>query len=641
MNNTGTYRLGRIGWSLVVIELLVTALIVVIGWLLLNDLPGFRFERMHLLYGLLAGPLLVVIHLLHIGWRNRALRRFAAPATLPRMVRTVHGWRSSIRFLLVRHALGCGVIAAAGPQFGTRMEEVRTDGADIMVCVDVSNSMDCEDLRPSRMDAARRALSQLIDRSKGDRIGIVVFAGEAFVQLPITTDRSAARMFAASVDTRTVGAQGTAIGAAIDLARSSFAADSPGGKAILVISDGENHEDDADGAARAAVEAGCVVHTIGMGTLQGGPIPIKRNGQVQGFRADRDGRTVVSALNEDMLRRVAEAGNGIYVRAGQGSYGIGEILDNIQGLEKGTTGTYTFTAHEDRFQVPLALAIALLLAALLLPDGRPAPFRSVGLARLLPLVLLLSACGDARERAIDTALRNGEAFYQAGDLNAALEQYEQAPDDHRVRYNAGVVLHQLGRLEEAAQRFEQAAVLADSTDQRARAQYDLGHTWQLRATAADTLAALTGRALADVQPGGDITEQVRKAVMVDSMLTVQRNAMQFSDSALLQSRDAYRQALRNRSNDEDARHNLTQVQLTIASRIKAAEERRKAQEAQQGKDLTALARTILAKADSLVGQYAFDAALKTLQQGLQREPTLIQRKDYSDKLETVTNAARP
>jgi tetratricopeptide (TPR) repeat protein len=468
-----------------------------------------------------------------------------------------------------------------------------------------------------------------------------VFAGEAFVQLPITTDRSAARMFAASVDTRTVGAQGTAIGAAIDLARSSFAADSPGGKAILVISDGENHEDDADGAARAAVEAGCVVHTIGMGTVQGGPIPVKRNGQVQGFHTDRGGRTVVSALNEDMLRGVAEAGNGVYVRAGQGSYGIDEILNNIQGMEKGTTGTYTFTAHEDRFQVPLVLALVLLLIALLLPESRPASPSRIRIAQLLPVLLLLAACGDAQERAVDDALRSGEAFYRKGDLNAALEQYEQAPEDHRTRYNAGVVLHQLGRLEEAADRFEQAAVLADSAIQRARAHYDLGHTWQLRAIEADTLSATTGRAIAALRPGGDITEQVRQAVMLDSMLTVQRNAMLFSDSALLESRTAYRQALRSMPADEDARHNLTQVQNTMAARVKAAEERKKAEEAQQGKDLTALARSILAKADSLVARYAFDDALKTLQQGLQREPTLIQRKDYSDKLETVTNAARP
>jgi Ca-activated chloride channel family protein len=370
MSGAGTYRMGRIGWTLVALELLVNALLLALGWLLLNDLPGFRFERPHLLYGLAGGPVLLTVHLLHLGWRNRALLRFASPAMLPRMVRSVSGWRSGLRFLFVRHALGFGLIAAASPQFGTRMEEVRTDGADIMVCVDVSNSMDCADLQPSRMDAARRALGQLIDRSKGDRIGIIVFAGEAFVQLPITTDRSAARMFAASVDTRSVGAQGTAIAAAIDLARSSFAADSPGGKAILVISDGENHEDDAFGAARAAVEAGCVVHTIGMGTRQGGPIPVARGGQVQGFRKDRDGRTVVSALNEEMLRGVANAGNGIYVRAGQGSYGIGEIMEHIQGLERGTTGTYRFTAHEDRYQVPLALAIALLLAALIMPEGR-------------------------------------------------------------------------------------------------------------------------------------------------------------------------------------------------------------------------------------------------------------------------------
>ncbi len=261
--------------------------------------------------------------------------------------------------------------------------------------------------------------------------------------------------------------------------------------------------------------------------------------------------------------------------------------------------------------------------------------------QLLPLLLLLVACGDAHERAVDDALRTGEALYRAGDLTGALARYEQAPEDHRARFNAGVVLHHLDRLDEAAERFEEASVLADSIVQRARAQYDLGHTWQRRAIAADTVAARAGREAAALQPGGDITEQVRKAVVLDSLLSTQEKAVQFSDSALLQSRAAYRQALRAAPDDEDARNNLTQVQNTLAARQKAAEERRNAREDREGSELTQLARAIMAQADSLVRRYEFDAALKTLRKGLEREPTLIQRKDYSDKLETVTKAARP
>ena len=364
------YRMSAIVGTVLVIEMITTLVLLAAGWFLLYDLPGFRFERPMLLWGLLGGPLLVVIHLLHMVWRNRALARFAAPLTRSRMVPGASALRTTLRFLLQRHGMGLVIIALAGPQFGERMEEVKAVGIDVVVAVDVSNSMDCEDLRPSRIDVARRSLSQLIDRLQGDRLGIVVFAGEAFVQLPITTDRSAARMFTASVDTRTVGTPGTAIGAAIQLATRSFSPDAPGSRAIIVITDGENHEDDAEGAARKAAEAGIVVHTIGMGTVQGGPIPLKRNGQVQGFRKDREGRTVVSVLNEDMLRRIASAGNGLYLRASNTSSGITELVDQLRTMDTTETGTYRFTAHEDRFQVPLALGILMLIWGLTIAEDR-------------------------------------------------------------------------------------------------------------------------------------------------------------------------------------------------------------------------------------------------------------------------------
>jgi Ca-activated chloride channel family protein len=370
MKRTGTYRIGAMTTTVLLLELLTWALMIPLGWILLNDFPGFRFERQWVLWALLAGPVMCLIHLIHVGWRNRALNRFAVQGTRERMVPGISGGRLTLRFLLFRHGIGAVIIALAGPQFGARMEEVKAEGIDVVVAVDVSNSMDCEDLRPSRMEVARRSLSQLIDRLKGDRLGIVVFAGDAFVQLPITTDRSAARMFTASVDTRTVGTQGTAIGAAIELAMESFSAESAGSKAIIVITDGENHEDDAEGAARAAAEAGIVVHTIGMGTVQGGPIPIRKNGQVQGFRKDREGHTVVSVLNEAMLQRIAAAGNGLYLRASNNSSGIVELVDELRTMDTTETGSYRFTAHEDRFQIPLAVGIFLIILGMTIAEDR-------------------------------------------------------------------------------------------------------------------------------------------------------------------------------------------------------------------------------------------------------------------------------
>ncbi len=278
--------------------------------------------------------------------------------------------RVLLRFLLFRHGLSFLVVAAAGPQFGTKYEEVKSEGIDLVVAMDVSNSMDCEDLRPSRMEAARRALSQLIDKMRGDRLGIVVFAGEAFVQLPITNDRSAAKLFLGTVGTNSVGTQGTAIGAAIELARESFDMDTPGSKAVIVITDGENHEDDAEGAAREAAAAGIVVHTVGMGTPEGGPLPVKRNGQVVGFRKDGSGNTVVSRLNEPMLQRISAEGNGAYVRATAASTGIEALVADLRNMDTSEKGTFTFTAHEDQFQYPLGIGLCMILLALATGDRR-------------------------------------------------------------------------------------------------------------------------------------------------------------------------------------------------------------------------------------------------------------------------------
>ncbi|MBL7954869.1 MAG: VWA domain-containing protein [Flavobacteriales bacterium] len=370
MRIPGTYHVAATVGIVLILELLSAVFWVGCWWLLDQEVQAFRLERPELLIGLLIGPVLALLFLLNLAWRNRALKRFAGAGTLARMVPGNSNLRVLIKFLLLRHALSFIVVAVAGPQFGTRLAEVRSEGIDLVVAIDVSNSMECEDLRPSRMEAARRSMEQLIDKLRGDRLGIVVFAGEAFVQLPITADRSAAKLFLNAVNTNSVGTQGTAIGAAIDLARESFEKDVPGSKAIIVITDGENHEDDAEGAARAAAEAGIVVHTIGMGTPEGGPLPVRRNGQVTGFRKDQNGTTVVSRLNEPMLQRIAAEGKGMYVRATSTSSGMDQLVADLRSLDTAEKGSFMYTSHEDQFQYPLGIGILLTMVGLGLGERR-------------------------------------------------------------------------------------------------------------------------------------------------------------------------------------------------------------------------------------------------------------------------------
>lgn len=356
--------------SAFLLELLVWAAMLTLWFALVRHVPAFRFERPWMLWGLLAGPVLVLLFAWDLWRRRRALLRFADPDTVGRMVPAASFALAFVRAMAWRHGIALVVLALAGPQYGTRIEEIKAEGVDVMVALDVSNSMLCEDLRPSRMEVSRRALSQLTDKLRGDRLGIVVFAGDAFVQLPLTADRSAAKLFLASIGPNMVPAQGTAIGTAIDLARRGFEAESPGGKAIIVITDGEDHEDDAAGAARQAREEGIVVHTIGMGTPQGGPLPVRQGKQVVGFRKDRQGNTVISQLNEDMLRTIAAEGGGSFVRATTAYTGIADLVEELRGMEQSDIGTYRFAGHEDRYQLPLGIACLLFLLAMLLPERR-------------------------------------------------------------------------------------------------------------------------------------------------------------------------------------------------------------------------------------------------------------------------------
>lgn len=371
------YRISGIAVAVAAVEVIAWAVGLALWFAIPYYLPQFRLQRPELLWAQLIGPFLLFFYLWGLSRKNRALSHFSDAGLLGRMVPGISSWRSALKFLLLRHGLGFALIALAGPQMGTRMEEVTAKGVDVVVAVDVSNSMLAEDLKPDRMEVARRALSQLIDRMSGDRLGIVVFAGEAYTQLPITADRSAAKIFLPTLGPNLVRAQGTAIGAAIDQARESFGPDAAKGKAIIVISDGETFEDDGVAAAKRAADAGIVVNTIGMGTTQGAPIPVRLGSRMVGFKKDKDGQTVITKLDPATLQRIAEAANGEFVQATSGYTGINEMITRLRSMDQTNLGTFVFTGHEDRYQYFLAVACAMILAGLTMGE------RKAGLGKTL------------------------------------------------------------------------------------------------------------------------------------------------------------------------------------------------------------------------------------------------------------------
>lgn len=282
-------------------------------------------------------------------------------AIVLRMMPDVSFSRPWWKFILFVLAYALCIIGAADPQIGSKIEEVKRKGADLMIILDVSNSMLAQDLAPSRLESAKRSISQLIDNLHDDRIGLIVFAGQAYVQLPVTTDYSAAKLFLGTVNTNMVPTQGTAIGAAIDMGMKSFDFKNGTGKAIIVITDGENHEDDAVAAAKNAAGQDVSVHVIGVGSVDGAPIPYYEGNKQAGFIMDQDNKQVLTKLNEEMCKEIAAAGNGSYVRATNANGGLGLVMDQIAKIQRKTVDSKSFKDYEDRFQFFLGCALLLLV----------------------------------------------------------------------------------------------------------------------------------------------------------------------------------------------------------------------------------------------------------------------------------------
>lgn len=328
-----------------------------------------RFEDITYLYFLAAIPvffMLFYIMILQTKARNKKMGEAQLVALLmpDRPVQKL--W---VKFMLYSLIYSMIIIGLANPQIGSKLEKVERQGVDLMIALDVSNSMLAQDIKPNRLARAKRAISKLVDQLQGDRIGIVVFAGRAYTQLPITADYSAAKLFINTIDTDVVPTQGTSIGQAISLSLEAFQ-DSKHEKAIIVITDGEDHDDNPVAAAEAAIEKGANVYTIGIGLPEGAPIPTFSNGKQTGFKKDLSGKTVVTKLDEITLQKVAAAGKGIYVRANNTTAGLKDVFDRINKMEKQKYETKVFSDYEDRFQYLIGIAILLMIFELFISDKK-------------------------------------------------------------------------------------------------------------------------------------------------------------------------------------------------------------------------------------------------------------------------------
>ncbi len=522
----------------------------------------FRFEHPQWLYGLL---IFVPLWLAVVVLIQRKRKRFARLGEVGLLMNLTPDYSVGKQYLKSSLLLLSGmllVVALANPQMGTTIKKAERKGVDLMVALDISNSMNCEDIQPSRLMRSKQALIRLLDKLGSDRIGIVVFAGNAFLQLPLTSDYGAAKLFISEISTDDISVQGTSVGAAIELCLQSFEdseedRDNLHNKAIIVISDGEDHEASAMEAARKAAKMGVAVHTIGMGLPQGGVIPIYSNGRIVDYKKDRDGNTVVTKLNEAQLQQIAAEGKGSYVGANQTSAGVEKVFEQINQMDKTLLEQRNISDYESMYRWPLALALIFLLLDVVIFSkqhrrlnrrhlfGMKDRLSTTPVAAWFVLGFCLTVPLFSSLQAQTIPLTHqGNRLYAKEDFSGAEEFYRKGlsydSTSSRLVYNLGNAQYKQGLYEQAAEQYSKVLerpYLSQqlSQKQRAHAAHNLGNAY--------------------VQ-----TKAYDKAV------------------------EAYKQALRQRPDDADTKYNLAYAQKLLRQQQQQQQQNQKDQKDQKDQD---------------------------------------------------------
>ena len=379
-----------------------------------------HFAQAQYLLLILLIPLFFVFYALFRRGRNRKIAKFGNPELMARLMPERSRFKGWVRVSFFAVAWFFFAVGLARPQIGAKLKENNRKGAEIMIALDVSNSMLAQDYYPNRLERAKLAISRLVDKLQGDRIGLIVFAGQSFVQLPITTDYVSAKIFLNSIGTESVPVQGTALGEAINTAIKSFSSEAQmqqDNKAIILITDGENHEDDAVAAARMAAEVGIKVFCIGVGSPEGKPIPYGPNGDLM---KDKDGNIVVTKLNEKILEEVAIAGGGAYVRAGNAEFGLNPIIDELKQLQQQQFKSVVFEDFEEQYMYFFAIALVFLLLEFFVGNRR------VGKNMFMVGLLLMLTAGSAFAQTDRKEVRKGNRFFKDENYKEAEVEYRKA-----------------------------------------------------------------------------------------------------------------------------------------------------------------------------------------------------------------------
>ncbi len=445
----------------------------------------FRFESSIFLYLLILIPILFVIRLLNIRQRRKKLRKFGDPSLLKELMPDVSLFRSEVKFWLAMGALALLIVMLARPQMGTKISHEKRNGIETIITLDISNSMLAEDVVPSRLDKSKMLVENMVDHFTNDKIGLIVFAGDAFVQLPITSDYVSAKMFMQSIDPSLIATQGTDIAQAITMAMNSFTQDDKVGRAIIVITDGEDHEGGSLEAAQAAKKKGMRVFVLGVGDTKGAPIPSGDGG----YMTDNAGQTVMSALNEDMCRQIAQAGGGAYIHVDNTNVAQNKLNDELTKLQKGDITSTIYSEYDEQFQAFGILTLLLLIIEICVFESKNRLFKNVRLfkkreqvVRMIVTLFMLMSWTIAYSQTDRQSIRQGNRLYHQQEFAKSEVEYRKAisnnPNNAQAIYNLGCALMAQQKDSAAVVQFQNAGKMEKGKFRKAKSFHNIGFICQ-------------------------------------------------------------------------------------------------------------------------------------------------------------------
>ena len=438
----------------------------------------FRFEEPTYLYLLAVIPILALMRWMLDRKQHKRLKKFGDPELLRQLMPDVSRWRPKVKFWILEGALALVVVMLARPQMGTRISHEKRTGIETIIAMDISNSMLAEDVTPSRLDRTKMMVENLVDNFTDDKIGLIVFAGDAFVQLPITSDYVSAKMFLSDIHPSLIATQGTDIATAINMAANSFTQQQGVGKAIIVVTDGEDHEGGALEAAQDAKKKGMRVYVLGVGSPNGAPIPFG-NGD---YMKDNTGNTVMTKLNEDMCRQIAEAGGGAYIHVENNSNAQQQLDNELSKLAKKEMQSTIYSEYDEQFQAFGVIAIILLIIEICIFDRKNPIAKRINVfgrrQRAATMFLLLATATASMAQADRQYIRNGNKLFRSGQFDQAEVAYRKAieknPRNPQAHYNLGNSLMAQRKDSAAIQSLQKSTELETSKIRKAMAYHNMG-----------------------------------------------------------------------------------------------------------------------------------------------------------------------